>query len=458
MNERISDKKRVVMTTIGSLGDLHPYLALALEMRKYDIEPVIVTSAAYRAKVESLNIEFHPLRPTVPDLDTAQATEIVEKIMHPKRGAEYLFKEFLVPSVRQSYQDLQGAIRAADLFITHPLVLAGPLLAQKTGLPWFSTVLAPTSLWSDYEPFVPPTAPWLYRVMRFGGPMAARVFKNLLEVLTKSWLGPVYEFREELGLPKGQHPLFAGQYSPQLNLALFSRVMCEPQSDWPAQTVITGFPFYDKKDNATIDPKLMEFLGKGPAPIVFTLGSAAIHVAGDFYRTSIEAAKILNRRAVLLVGTDNNRPKISLPESIAVFNYAPYSELLPRAAAIVHQGGVGTTGQGLRAGIPMLVMPYNHDQPDNAARVTRLGVARTISRDSYKSNRVARELKELLENANYSRRASDVGQQVRAENGAAKAVELILNRLERPSPNDTFEPKVFNFGVRTLRLNASKLV
>jgi len=210
MNEGISNKKRVVMTTIGSLGDLHPYLALALEMRKHNVDPVIVTSSAYRAKVESLNIEFHPLRPTVPDLDTAEETVMVEKIMDPQRGAEYLFKELLIPAVRESYQDLQVASQRADLLITHPLVLAGPLLAQKTGLPWFSTVLAPTSLWSNYDPFVFPTAPWLYRVMRFGGPMAARVFKNLLENLTNSWLKPVYEFRQELGLPRGAHPMFAG--------------------------------------------------------------------------------------------------------------------------------------------------------------------------------------------------------------------------------------------------------
>lgn len=123
------------------------------------------------------------------------------------------------------------------------------------------------------------------------------------------------------------------------------------------------------------------------------------------------------------------RPKERLPEDIIAVKYAPFGELLPRAAAMVHQGGVGTTGQGLRAGIPMLVVPFAHDQHDNGARVERLGVARTVVRKSYKAERVASELKELLGNPAYARTAREVGSRVRSENGAALAADLILDRL-----------------------------
>jgi rhamnosyltransferase subunit B len=424
MTKSTTEVKRIVMTTFGSLGDIHPYVALALEMKERQLEPVIVTAEVYREKIESLHIEFHPIRPEVPDLDDPQAIEMIDKVMDPQRGAEYLFKELLVPAVRNSYQDLQAAVQGADLLVTHPITFAGPLLAQKTGIPWVSTVLAPASLWSDCDPFVPPNAPWLHPIVRFGGPIVARGFKKLIEALTNSWFKPLYEFRKELSLPKGGHPLFEGQYSPELNLGLFSKLMCQPQSDWPSNTVVTGFPFYDKKDNSSIEPELLRYLDNGPAPIVFTLGSSAVHVAGDFFHESIEAAKRLGERAVFLTG-DKNRPQELLPDGMAAFDYAPYGELLPRASLMIHQGGIGTTGQGLRAGVPMLVMPYNHDQPDNAARVKRLGVARTISRGSYKANRVAKELKELLGNPVYAQRAREVGQQVRAENGAATAVDLI---------------------------------
>lgn len=428
-------KTRVVMTTIGSLGDLNPYIALALEMKKRNVAPVIATSETYRERVESLAIDFHPIRPAMPAPETPEYVEMVDGVVDPNHGAEYLFKRILVPAIRDMYQDLSAAIKGADLLVTHPIVLAGPPLAQKSGIPWVSTVLAPASLWSAFDPWVPPNTPWLHGLLKLGGPYLAWLYRKLIEALTDPWLSQVYDFRGELGLPRGEHALFDGQFAPDLNLALFSNVMCEPQADWPANTTITGFPFFDKKDNSPVDSELLRFLNNGPAPIVFTLGSAAVHVGGNFYRESVAAAKLLNRRAILLVGSDRNLPKHPLPEGIAAFNYAPFGELLPRAAAMVHQGGVGTTGQGLRAGIPMLVVPFAHDQHDNAARVERLGVARTIARDNYKAERVATELKELLSNPFYSRCAKEIGSRVRSESGAALAVDLILNQINERKAN-----------------------
>src|SRR6185295_17825965 len=407
MKKNILKRRRVVMTTIGSLGDLHPYIALALEMRKRYIEPVIATGNAYRERIESLNIEFHEIRPAMLEQDTPEYLKMIEDVVDPKRGAEFLFKQLLVPAVRDMYADLREAVEDADLLVTHPLILAGPLVAQKTGIPWVSTELAPASLWSAFDPFVPPNMPWIHRVLKAGGPVAARLYMKLVKALSSPWLTELYEFRDELGLPPGGHPLFEGQYAPNLNLALFSNVLCEPQSDWPANTVITGFPFFDRKDNAPPDVDLLRFLGKGPAPIVFTLGSAAVHIAGDFYRESIKVAKLLNRRAVLLIGSERNRPAEPLPEGIIAVNYAPFGEILPRAAAMVHQCGVGTTAQGLRAGIPMLAVPFAHDQYDNGSRIERLGMARTIARNSYKAERVASELKELLGNPTYARNARE---------------------------------------------------
>ena len=182
--------------------------------------------------------------------------------------------------------------------------------------------------------------------------------------------------RHELGLPKGANPLFDAKHSPHLVLALFSRVLGVEQKDWPPNTLITGFCFYDADaGNAALPTQLEEFLAAGDAPVVFTLGSAAVLAAGQFYEHSAQAAMRLGVRAVLLIGSDTrNRPEAALPDSICVAEYAPYSALFPRASLVVHQGGVGTTAQCLRAGKPMLIMPYSHDQPDNARRMRRLKV------------------------------------------------------------------------------------
>ena len=417
------------MTTFGSLGDLHPYIAIALEMKRRNVEPVIVTSEIYRSRIEPLGIEFRAMRPELPALDSPEATEIIDRIFDPRRGAEFLFKDLLAPAVLDSYLDLKKAIDGADLLITHPVTIAGPLVAQTTGIRWVSTVLAPASLWSDHAPIVPANAPLLYMLMRYGGRGVTAFVKKLVDGMTRSWLKPVDELREELGLPKGANPIFAGQFSPELNLGLFSDAIYERPPDIPSNTVITGFPFYDGVDQGPLTMELQHFLTRGPAPIVFTLGSSAVHVAGDFFRESIEAARIAGRRAVFLVGSEKNLPREPLPDGMIAATYAPYGELLPRASMVVHQGGVGTTAQALRAGVPTLVMPFSHDQPDNAARVERLGVSRTIERKRYKAGNVAREIRELLGRPAYRLRAIRVGERIGAENGTAWAVESILTLI-----------------------------
>jgi rhamnosyltransferase subunit B len=417
-----SSGKHIVLTTFGSFGDVHPYMAVALELKRRGHRAVIATGDYYREKIEAAGIEFHAVRPDLPPLE--EASELVAKVMDVKTGAEFLFKELLMPSLRESYEDLCEATRRADLLLTHVATLNGPIVAQKTGIPWMSSVLAPTSFFSSYDPTVPPMSPGVVNLLRLH-PAIARTFKSLVEHITTSWIEDVYKLRAELGLPRGRHPIFEGQHSPARVLAMFSKALAESQRDWPPHTLITGFPFYDRKDETEISPALEKFLDEGPAPIVFTLGSSAIFAAGDFYTESIAAARQLNRRAVLLIGDPVNLPAAPLPEGIVAFEYAPYGEILPRASAIVHQGGVGTTGQAMRAGVPVLVVPFNHDQPDNAARIARLGAGRTISRKQYKAERVAAELDKLLNEPRYAQKAAEVGRTVRSEDGAGAAADAI---------------------------------
>ena len=147
--------------------------------------------------------------------------------------------------------------------------------------------------------------------------------------------------------------MFGELVSPELVLATFSSVMAAPQPDWPPQTVQTGFPFYEgESGNAGLDPALSAFLDAGDPPLVFTLGSSAVMDAGGFYAESAEAARHLGRRALLLVGRDPRNRPAKLPAGVVAFEYAPYSQVFPRAAAIIHQGGIGTTAQALRAGRP----------------------------------------------------------------------------------------------------------
>jgi rhamnosyltransferase subunit B len=158
--------------------------------------------------------------------------------------------------------------------------------------------------------------------------------------------------------------------------------------------------------------------------------------AGKFYEYSAKAAVRLGVRAVLLIGSDErNRPTEALPESICVAEYAPFSALFKRAAMVVHQGGVGTTAQCLRAGKPMLIMPYSHDQPDNGRRMRRLRVARVMQRGNYTPLRVAPVLQSILEDPAFARRATEVAEQLAHEDGIGTACDA-LEALFRARPLD----------------------
>jgi UDP:flavonoid glycosyltransferase YjiC (YdhE family) len=415
---------RIVLSNIGTFGDINPLIAIALELKQRGHSPVLALPNVYRPKIEPLGLEFHAIRP---DIDPAN-TKLVDMIYDVKKGTETGLREFLFPALRETYDDLLDAATKparADLMLLGELNYAGPIVAEVTGIPWASYVLAPFSFFSAFDPPVLPPYPRLARADKVAG--MGRVMRRLARFVTRKWPEPIYELRRELGLPKGKNPIFDAKHSPNLVLALFSRVLGVEQKDWPPDTLITGFCFYDSDaGNAALPAQLEEFLASGQAPVAFTLGSAAVLAAGSFYEWSARAAKKLGIRAVLLVGDDpRNLPQSTLPERICVAKYAPYSGLFPRSSLVVHQGGVGTTAQCLRAGKPMLIMPYSHDQPDNARRMRRLGVARVIQRSNYKPWRVARRLRAMLANPKYDARARVAAEEVARENGVKTACDAL---------------------------------
>lgn len=412
--------KRIILNTFGSFGDIHPYMAIALELQRRGHVPVIATMPGYREKIEGAGLQFAPVRPDV-ELPREQNSGLVEKIMEPKTGPRFLTEELIFPAVRDSYADLSKVVEGADLLVTHPAAPAGPLVARKTGMPWVSTVLAPFSFYSSYDPPVPPFWQWT-RKLSLLGPGVMGFFLKTMKSTYKA--KAITDFRDELGLSNTGNPMFEGQHSPTLVLALFSELFGQRQPDWPSQTEITGFCFYDGNHNVEIPIEFKHFLDNGAPPIVFTLGSSAVWVARDFYEESIRAAKRLGRRAVLLIGDERNLPRV-LPEGIIALDYVPYEALLPRACAVVHHGGVGTTSHALRAGVPTLIVPFAFDQSDNAEHAHKVGTSRTLYRDKYLETRVADELHELLKRPSYARRAMEVGQRLKQENGPARAADLI---------------------------------
>jgi rhamnosyltransferase subunit B len=414
---------KIVLTTIGSLGDLYPQIAIAIELRRRGHEIVFAAMPEYRATITQLGFEFYPMRPDGTLMDTPAQ---IARIKDIKTGSEYCVRALLMPNLRDTYTDLLDSAQEADLIIAGDIVYAAPLVAEKLGIPWISLALAPITFYSLTDPSVP-IQQFFDKLRGLGRTIDTRMIE-LFKAANKAWAEPIHQLRVELGLSQiSKNPLI-DRSSACLVLAMFSGMLAQPQSDWDRNTTLAGFPFYDGNDpNAALSPALQEFLAAGEPPIVFTLGSAIVMIPGSFYQESIAAARQLNRRAVLLIG--KNPPPANLPTDLIAIDYVPHSQIFPHACAIVHQGGIGTTAQALRAGVPTLIVPYSYDQPDNAARVKRLGTSRTIDRDRYTASKVAQELRVLLENPEYATKAAEIGQLIQAEDGVRVACDAIIKKV-----------------------------
>jgi rhamnosyltransferase subunit B len=414
---------RIILTTFGSLGDLHPKIALALELQARGHDVVLATHQSYQAKVQALGLNFWPIRPDIVMDDPVE----MAKAMDRKTGTEYVIR-WIYSNLRDTYADLYEITKGADLLIAAEGVASARLVAETLNVPWASVVLQPVAFLSRYDQPVLPLSGFetLVKLPGFDS-LLPWLIPKLAKWVTRSWTEPMVELRQELGLPplKGNF-LIDNKYSPHCVLALFSSHFAKAQPDWPQQVTQTGFAYYDASDT-TPKTELQQFLAAGEPPLVFTLGSAAVMAPGQFFAESIAATLQLNRRAILLMG--KNPPLPGLPKNILALDYAPYSQVFPHASVIVHQGGIGTTAQGLRAGRPTLIMPYSHDQPDNASRAERLGTSRTIAQSQYRVKRLVPILQDLLDDSTYATKAQAIAAALQAEDGIGQACNVIESYL-----------------------------
>ncbi|PSF31755.1 glycosyltransferase [Aphanothece hegewaldii CCALA 016] len=408
--------KKIVINTFGSLGDLFPYLAIALELKKRGHKPIIAANRTHQSFVEAQHIPFTHVQPE--PLDFTSEQELVQKIFSSK-GLRYLVCEILMTRLKEAYSDLEKVVVQADLLISHPFTFAAPLIAQKQEIPWISTILSPISLLSAHDP--PLFNPKLN--LKSFPVWLNRLIIAFLKSQSRSWSKPLQAFRQELGLSSVKDPFFWGQRSPKLNLSLFSPIFAPPQPDWGAFNHLTGFVFYEPHD-ADLSEQLVKFLAQGSPPIIFTLGSSAVYHARNFYRYAAKATQQLGERAILLVGKNpENIPHDLLSQDIIAVDYAPHFLLFPYAKAIVHQGGIGTTAQAIKAGKPMLVVPFGQDQYDNANRVEQLHLGKMLTLINDESIHLG--LNELLQYPAFQNQAQHIKEIITQENGVKDACDQI---------------------------------
>lgn len=415
--------KRIILASLGSAGDLHPYVAIAQGLIARGHSAAVGTHADSRMAVEKAGVDFLPVRP---DFNRSRASALMANdLFHPIWGHVRARREFLA-SIGATFEDLMQPVRGADLFISSPTVAPAGLVAAATAVPWIPAYHT-CPLFSSIAESVagnmfPGHGRW-HRVHAMVRPLAARLLKpfvslrtNPLDELAKNY-GITYKPGEEL--------------RSRLVLGLLSPLFAPMQSNWPSQTRLTGFPIYDgTSSGGARQTELETFLGQGEPPLVFSLG--ATQTEQDFFSASMAAAVQLKRRALFVIG-NHSRSVLpdKLPEGMLVTGQMPYSSVFPKASVIIHHGGVGTTALALRAGRPMLVVPRAFDQPGNATRAERLGVARVIPRSKYNAGRATEALRRLLKDTNYQMRAAELGPLIRAEDGVRNACDAIEEFLSK---------------------------
>jgi len=378
---------RFVMTPVGSSGDVHPSIGIGRALRARGHDVVVVTGGSFEEVALRAGLGFH----TVFSKEEYEAATNHPDLWHPRRGLKIVM-QLVASRLDEAYTRLKEVYEPGrTVLVGHGLSFATRLLEEKEHVPAATLHLAPSIFRSDFEqPAYAPgrtatNAPrWVKRTMWWA------IDRFLIDPNISR---PLNELRGKLGLPPVVRPFQHWIHSPQRVIGLFPKWFAPPQPDWPASLRLTGFPQYDESDQQVLSPKLQAFLDAGDPPIVFTPGSANQQAAG-FFMAAVDASRRLNRRALLLTRYAAHLP--SLPAHAHHEEYVPLSRVLPRCAALVHHGGIGTLAQALAAGIPQLTMPMGFDQPDNTTRLHRLGVATWVAPSQFTGERVAAALNGLL--------------------------------------------------------------
>jgi UDP:flavonoid glycosyltransferase YjiC (YdhE family) len=412
-----------LLLTVGSHGDTHPFIGLGRRLLDRGHKVTLAANELFGPTVTAAGLEFVELG-TAEEYRKAIANP---DIWHPRKGFKAVFEAGVLPAARRAYEIVTSRYVPGETVVTaHTIALGARVAQEKLGLPLATIHLAPAAIPSAIDPPVFAGAAF----MRHTPACLNRLIFGVGErLIAERFIGrPIDTFRAEVGLPRRKEGMFTWWNSPDLVVGLFPSWFGAPAADWPPQIKVTGFPLFDERGAHEMPADLEAFLREGEPPIAFTFGSAMTH-AREHLAASAEACGLLGRRGLLVTRYPEQLPA-TLPAGVRHVAYAPFSELLPRCAAFVHHGGIGTTAQALAAGVPQLVMPFAHDQPDNAYRVRRLGCGEQILPKHYKPARLAGKLRSLLEDPRYRQGCKSVAEKFTGHDPLDEACELI-ERLGR---------------------------
>jgi len=407
---------RFAITALGSAGDVYPFLAIGRALKERGHEVVVYASEHFTERIAAAGLDF----------GGGSSREEYERLMrdprlwNPRTAFRFVMEEAVVPELRRLFEMMREEARRGDtVLVASSLDLASRIVRD----------LEPVRLASVH------LAPVIFRTLHLMPRLGTRKFPSWTPRFVKRlmWWGAdrffdpafvpaINELRSEHGLPPVHRPLKGWWHSPDLVLGLFPDWFGPRQPDWPAHLELTGFVRYDSRGE--LDAELAAWLDAGEKPILFTAGSA--NIQGDaFFRESVDACRRLGARGLLVT---TGEPPPNLPDSVLHRDYVPFGAVLPRTAALVSHGGIGTVAQGLAAGVPQLVASLAHDQFDNAGRLEDLGAGAQLTQRRYTGERAATALRKLLSSEEVAAACAKArGRMVDGRAGAVSALERLMS-------------------------------
>ena len=396
---------------------MYPVIELGTALNRRGHRAAVITNAFFEQQAKDAGLDFVAMG----TIEEAEQIIADLRLWHPRKSFTCIVERAIVPNIERLYQIIRERQTPRTVVAASGLCLGARIAQEKLGVPLATVHIQPAMLRSLVDSGTQGRIPMDSNVPRF----FKQAFFWLADkiMVDRQLAPPLNSFRASLGLPPVNRILRDYVHSPQLVIGLFPEWFAPPQPDWPQNTHLVGFVMHDDGERRKLTPEVEKFLAAGPPPLLFTPGTAAATLR-DFFRESVEACRIGGYRAMLVTIFPEQLPG-DLPPGVRHFTYLPFSQVLPRSSALVYPGGIGTMAQAIKAGIPHLVVPHGHDQPDNALRIKRLGLGTRIYPERYQASRIATALKQLLASAEVRERCNRFPERIDSQAAVERACDLI---------------------------------
>jgi UDP:flavonoid glycosyltransferase YjiC (YdhE family) len=407
---------RYIFVPLGSAGDVNPLTWLARLMQRRGDEVVVVAHAGMAEVPRRAGLR------TVAVGSAADHDSIVANpdLWHPDRAFSLLAATFgdrareMIPAIRAE------VVPGKTVLVAAAIAVGARIVAEADRLPLVTVQLQPSVFMSEQDrPLMDARLGFLQRSPRWAWQAAFFVLQKIID----SKLAPqINQVRAEIGLREPVRGIMRDWWtSSDRILALFPEWLAPRHGDFPPQTAFSRFPLYD--GDAPLAAEVEDYLVEGPPPLLFTPGSANMW-GTDFFAAAAGACERLGMRGIF-VTPFREQIEFSLGKTIRHFDCTPFSKVFPRCAAVVHHGGIGTCAQGFAAGVPQLVMPMAHDQPDNAQRLKRLGVGDYLLPGRFRADAVSAKLESLLSSETTRKACAEVKSRTAMQMPPEKVADLL---------------------------------